>query len=94
MTTPAPPVADQLCNAIGTDAGVGLVIGVDDDLDFVAEHAPLGAVEGKPVQRRERIRRDDRAKPLDHVAVVVVMRRLDEREDEALSRSFPPAFLF
>ena len=73
-------VLDHARQACRTDAGVGLVEGVDVDLDVVAEHVPLGAVAGEAVERGERIRRNRRAKPLDDVAVIVVVRRLHQHE--------------
>ena len=59
------------------DDGVALVIGADLDRDVGAERAPLGQIRRDPVKTGERIRRDPRFPPLDHIAVVVVMRRLD-----------------
>ena len=73
---------DQL---VGPDAGVGLVADGDPDLDLVTQHLALGAVEREAVERRERVRRDRRAHPLDDVAVVVVVGRLDQEEMEELS---------
>ena len=49
--------------ALGPDARVGLVPDRDPDLDVVAQHAPLGAVEREAVQRRQRVGRDRRAQP-------------------------------
>ena len=46
----------------------------------VAEHAPRSAVGRQPMQDRQRIRRNRRTRPLDDIAVVVVMRRLDQIE--------------
>ena len=37
-------------------------------------------------QAGERVRRDRRAQPLDHIAVVVIVRRLDQREAELAAR--------
>ncbi len=42
-----------------------------------------GAIAGQAVDRRERVRRNRRAKPLDHISVVVVMRRLDQDQAKA-----------
>ena len=50
---------------------------------------PLGAVLGEAVERGERVRRDGRAEPLDDVAVVVVMRRLDHQDGELRARATP-----
>ena len=55
----------------------------DVDLDIVAEDAALFAVERQAVEHRQRIRRNRGAEPLDDVAVVVVVRRLDENQGES-----------
>ena len=55
------------------DAGVGLVDHRDVDGDVGSQHLPLGAIGGNAVNGGERIRRDHRAPPADHIAVVVVM---------------------
>ena len=47
----------------------------------------VGAVLGEAVERGERVRRDRRAEPLDDIAVVVVVRRLDQDEAEPASLS-------
>ena len=54
------------------------------DLDIFAEHVPLFAIECQTVERRERVRRNRRTQPLDHVAVVVVVRGLNEHEAKSL----------
>ena len=74
---------DHRRQACRTDAGIGLVEGVDLDLDVIAEHATVRAVAGDAVEAGERVRRDRRAEPLDDVAVIVVMRRLDQHEAKA-----------
>src|ERR1051325_8435447 len=61
------------------DARVGLVEGVNVERDAVAQDPALRAVARQPVQRRQRVRRDRRAQPLDDVAIVVVVRWLDQR---------------
>jgi hypothetical protein len=73
-------VFDQRRQALGTDAGVDLVEGMDVEVDIVAEDAALGAILGEAVQRGQRVRRHRRAHPLDDIAVLVVMRRLDQQE--------------
>ena len=78
--------ADDARDAFGPDAGVGLVEGGDVDLDIVAEHAALAAIQRQPVQNRQRVGRNRRTPPLDDIAVVVVMRRLDQHERKALRR--------
>src|SRR5207237_5409855 len=71
---------------------VALVIGVDLDRDIGSERAPLGQIRRNAVEAGERIRRDPRLPPLDHVTVVVVMRRLDQLDDEPAvpQRDFSP----
>ena len=71
------------------DAGVGLVDRLDLDLDVRAEHLPLGAIAGDAVNRGQRIRRNRRAPPADDVAVVAVVRRLDQNEQELTWRTRP-----
>jgi hypothetical protein len=73
---------DHPRQTIGTDAGIGLIKGMDIDLDVIAEHAPRGAVLREPIESRQRVRRNGGAKPLDGVSVVVVMRRLDQQQRE------------
>jgi hypothetical protein len=46
---------DQRRDAVGADARVGLVEGVDVDVDVLAQALALRAVAGKPVQRGERV---------------------------------------
>ena len=65
------------------DARVGLVDHLDVDGDVRPEHPPLGAIGRDAVDGGERIRRDHRPPPADDVAVVVVVRRLDQDELEA-----------
>src|SRR5205807_9166649 len=70
-------------DALDRDDGVTLVIGVDLDPNIGPEHLPLCDVLGDRVEAGQRIGRDPRAQPLDDVAVVVVMRRLDQLDDKA-----------
>ena len=81
----APEAADQLGDV---DAGIGLVDQVDIDLDVLAEHMPLGAIEGETVDRGERIRWDQGPPPANDVAVIVVMGRLDQDELKAALHNF------
>ena len=46
-----------------------------------------GAIAGQAINRRQRIRGYGRTKPLNHIAVIVVMRWLDENETKAPSRA-------
>ncbi len=76
-------------NLVDPDADIGLVDGGETKLDVVAQDSPVGAVRGQPEEGRERVRWHRRAQPLDHVAVVVVVRRLDHREVEGLRHFWP-----
>ena len=55
ITMPAPAASIIARQACRTDAGIGLVEGVDLDLDVIAEHAALGAVarRGRTAQASE-----------------------------------------
>ena len=64
------------------DDRVALVIGFDLDIDVRAESLLLGADGQKPVDAGEAVRRDGGATPLDHIALVVIVRRLDEDDPE------------
>jgi hypothetical protein len=44
---------DHRCHALGADAGVGFVEGVNLDVDVVTEDVTLGAVLGQAVERGE-----------------------------------------
>ncbi len=75
---------DRADDPLGLDARVGLVPGGDADLHFVAQNPALDAVEREAVHRGERIGWDRRLRPLDDVAVVVVVRRLDQKQGKDL----------
>ena len=78
---PARP-ADFADDPVGPDPPVGFVKGLEADFDARAEHLTPGGVSRERIQARQRIGRDDRLDPLDRIAVVVVMRRLDQHEPE------------
>ena len=59
---------------------IGLVIDMDIDIHVTAQHLPVRTVLRDAGKRRQRIRRDGGAEPLDDVAVVVIMRRLEQYE--------------
>ena len=67
----------------GLIASVGFVEGADFDFDLLAQHAALSAIERQAVQHGQRIGRNGGAEPLDDVAVIVVMRRLDQHQRES-----------
>ena len=75
---------DHRGKTIAADARIGLVKRMNVDLDIRPEHAPIGAILRETIERGQRGRRYRRAKPLDDVAVVVVMRRLHQHEAKAL----------
>ena len=56
--------------------------GTEFEIDLGPQHAAIGAILRDAVKRRQRVRRDRRAQPLNDVAVVVVMRGLDQDETE------------
>jgi hypothetical protein len=64
------------------DDGVALVIGVDLDLDVRAKHFLRRRVLRDGVKAGQRIRWHPGFRPLNHIAVVVVMRRLDQLDDK------------
>src|SRR6185437_15554737 len=64
-------------------ARVGLVHRGNVDRNVVAEHVALRGIHGQRVDAGERVGGDRRARPLDHIAVGVVMRRLDQHELKA-----------
>ena len=55
------------------DVGVRLVDHRDVDGDVRPKNLPLSAIRGNAVNGGERIRRNHRAPPADHISVVVVM---------------------
>ena len=65
-------------------ARIRLVNERDLDIDVIAQHVTFLAIERKPVQYRERIRRNRRAEPLDRIAVIIVVRRLDQKQRKLL----------
>ena len=67
-------------NAVRPNPAIGLVIGVDADLDLGTQHPPAADILGQTVQASQRVGGDRRPEPLDWIAVIVVMRRLDQHE--------------
>ena len=78
-------------DGIRIDAGVGFVVGREDDLHVLAQHLPPGAILGQAVQGCQAVGRHDRPEPADHVAVIIVMRRLDHDEIEVSHCRSTPA---
>src|SRR5262249_7072149 len=73
----APKPSEQLPDF---DTRVDLVDHRDVDGGVASEHGAFRRIAAQAVENRQRVRRDERAYPLDDVAVVVVMRRLDQNE--------------
>ena len=65
------------------DSPLHLVVGVDLDGDAVAKDLPLGAVLRDRIKRRHGVRRNPGLPPLNNVAVLVVVGRLDDLDMEA-----------
>ena len=75
---PATRGADPAHNAFDVDGGVAFVVGLDGNLDIGTEDAVGGALRDQAIDAGKAVRRNAGAKPLDDVAVIIVMRRLDQ----------------
>ena len=75
---------------LDVDDLVTLVIGFELDRDVRTERLLLGASGQKSVDAGEAVRRNGGEPPLDHVAVVVIVRRLDEDDPERPLSHYPP----
>ncbi len=71
-------LADVAHRLLHVDDGVALVIGFDLDIDIGAERERFGAFAQQAIDAGQAVGRNGRAPPLDHIAVGVVMRRLDQ----------------
>jgi hypothetical protein len=82
QTNQCPPAAfaDQADDAVRPYAAVGLVVGVQADLDVRPQDRTPARVLSECVETGERIGGDGRADPLDRIAVIIVVRRLDHDE--------------
>ncbi len=65
---------------VGTDARIGLVDRMDDDVDVRTQHFPPTAILAEAVERSQSIGRDMRPEPRDRIAVIIVMSRLDQNQ--------------
>src|SRR5262249_34242567 len=74
---------DEADDVVDLDARVGLVDRGDLDVDVGAKNLPRRGILREREDASERIGRNRRAQPLHHVAVVVVMRRLDKHQLKA-----------
>src|SRR5262245_39463932 len=72
--------ADHTNDAIRPHPPVGLIEGVESDFDFWPQYLAPTHVFSKCVQAGQRIGRNGRADPLNGIAVVVVVRRLDHHK--------------
>ncbi len=70
------------------DSRVSLVVRRDLEINSVAEDGPRLRVEREAVDTRQRARRHEAAPPLDEIAVVVVMRRLDQLDKKSGATHF------
>ena len=70
-------------DAVRADARIGLVDRENLDVDVFAERLGLHRLLRDAEEARERIGRQRRFHPLDDVAVVVVMRRLDQKQQKS-----------
>ncbi|MGC1766629.1 MAG: hypothetical protein WA769_27360 [Pseudolabrys sp.] len=83
---PAAAFADRADDAVRPYAAVGLVVGVQAELDARPQDVAPPRILGESVETGECIGGDGRADPLDRVAVVVIVRRLDHHEVEHIRR--------
>src|SRR5437870_7845992 len=82
--------ADRLDDLVDPDDGVALVDRLNLDVYIRAEHLRGLAVGEETVNAREAVGRNERPPPLDHVAIVVIMRRLDQDRLEGLDWHHAP----
>ena len=67
---------------VGPHAAVGFVIGVDLDCDIRAKDAVALRVQRQAVQAGQRVGGNSRSKPLDGIAVIIIVSRLDKHDME------------
>jgi hypothetical protein len=67
-------------DAVGADALVGLVKGVEANFDLGPEHLSPARIFGERIETGERVRRNRGPKLADRIAIVVVMGWLDQHE--------------
>jgi len=79
-----PAAALEIANdAGGKHAPIRFVVGLDGEVDAGTEHLALLRVLGEAVHAGERVGRQRRAIPLNGIAAVVVMGRLDQNKGKA-----------
>ena len=74
--------ADAPRRGLDIDDGVALVASFDLDVHIGTENAIARALFDQAVGTRQTVRRQRRAQPLNDVAVVIVVRRLDQNDPE------------
>ena len=70
---------------VRADAGVGFVKRLDENIDVRPQNLTLQAIFPKAIEGRERIGRNVGLEPRDGIAVVVVVRRLDQHQVKGCS---------
>ena len=76
-------VLDLLDHPLDRHARVGLVEGGNLDVDVRPQYLPFGGFGGERIDHGQRVGWDRGAHPLHHIAVVVVVRRLDQEHQES-----------
>jgi hypothetical protein len=71
--------ADQ---AFQRQYSVDLVVDLEFEIDAIAKHVASARIQRKPVESGGRVCRNPAAPPLDDVTLVVVVGRLDQRNQE------------
>ena len=74
----AAAAADVSHDAVGPHPGIGFVERLDQDVDVGSQHLALLAVLAQAVEGSQRVGRNMGPQPSDRIAVVVVVRRLDQ----------------
>ena len=78
-------------DAVGADPRIGLVERLDDDVDVRPQTPRRAAILTQAIERGQGVGRDMGAQPGDRIAVVVVVRRLDQHElEDRTSCTAPP----
>ena len=73
-------LADQVDDAFGPNPAVGLVICVQANFDIRSQHLTAAGVFSERVETSKRIGGNCGADPLDRIAVVIIVRWLDQHE--------------
>src|SRR5262245_46921106 len=68
---------------LDVDAGMNLVEDRNVDFGIGTEHGAPRGIAPETIENGKRVRRDEGAQPLNDVAIVVIMRRLDQNQLES-----------